>query len=65
MMNTKNRPAKVSRGILVLTSVLLAGILTLAYGYTRTNALVLYAGLAVTAMGVAAGAFRIVVYGRV
>ena len=65
MMDTKNRPTKVSTGIAVLASVLLAGILALTYGYTQNNTLALCAGLAVTAMGAAVGVLRIVVHGQV
>jgi len=65
MMDTKHRPAKVNTGVIVLASVLLAGILAVTYGYTQSNTLALCAGLAVTAMGVAVGVLRIVVHGQV
>lgn len=64
MMFTKNKPTKVSTGIVVLASVLLAGILALTYGYAQNNNLALCAGLAVTAIGVAVGVLRIVAHGQ-
>lgn len=65
VMSTKNRPAKLSTGIIILASVLLAGILALTCGYVRSNTLALCAGLAITAIGVAVGVLRIAVNGHV
>ena len=48
----------------IILASMLAGILVLGYGYFRNSMLALGAGLAVTAMGVAAGGVRLVLHGR-
>lgn len=49
---------------LVVATVLLAGVLLLAYGYFQHNHAVLIAGLVVTGAGVLNGVVRLVARGR-
>jgi len=64
-MGANASPRKVRASSLIIAAILLAGIVTIAYGHFQSNALALYAGLAAITIGVLSGVVRIVTHGRV
>ncbi len=61
-MEMKDKPIKVQTGSMILAVVLLAGILSIAYGHFQRSSLALTTGLIVTAAGVLVGILRIIIY---
>ena len=56
--------AKVRPGVVLLAGVLLAGVLSLAYGHFGHNDLLFYTGLIITGAGVLNGAIRLALPGN-
>jgi len=63
-MRTTLTPSSVTRGQLVMATVLLLGILEIGYGYFQQSKIGLYVGLLITAAGVLNGVLQIVMQGH-
>ncbi len=59
-MQTTVGTRRVTKGELGLASVLLAGVLVIAYGYFRPNGIAFYTGLLLTIGGVLTGVVHLV-----